>query len=730
MPAPYELALEDIVATLRRAKDRDKKATLVVGAGCSKSAGIPLADEFCTIIEKEYEPEFKRAKTRDYQQLMGALVPSERRALLAKHIDQARINWAHMGIAKLIKEGYVDRVITPNFDPLIVQACALLNLFPAVYDLATSATFKPDFVSSPAVFYIHGQRSGFRLLNTEYELTAHVERLRPVFNEASGRPWIVVGYSGDNDPMFEKLLSRQTFDSGLYWVGYRDTDPPAHLTSGFLDEARYRFYLRGEDADSFFIRVTSALDCFPPDLAHRPFTHLLSTLDMIEDYEMEQDGVHIDLLESARNMASEAVETIEKRADELEEKLTEGRSLLMSERYDDVITLVGDSKEPSLRDLAYWARVRQGLGFLNDALQHDDEERQRALFRKAVGEYASALEVKPFGYEALNNWGTVLAEQARCTEEAGAAIVLLGKAIEQYAAALKVEPNKHEVLHNWGTALLEQGKRTEEFEAAIDLFDQAIEQYAAAVRVKRDYHVALRGWGVVLAEQAARTEEDEAAIALYDRAIEQYEAAVEVKPDMHEALSNWGVVLAKQAERAEDEAVAVALFGQAAEKFAAAVEVKPDDYEALNNWGKALLAQAERAEDEAAAVALFEQAAEKFAAAVEVKPDGHGALDNWGLALLKQAARSASPDTARERTEEAAGILQRALKLNEDASAYNYACAMACLKRHEEAERWLRHSHTVGTLPSCEHIRGDSDFDGVRDSDWFVAFMDEVCSES
>jgi hypothetical protein len=78
---------------------------------------------------------------------MAELAPDECKELIAEYIDKASINWAHMAIAQLVKEGYVKRILTTNFDPLVVKACATVGVFPAVYDLAAS----PHFNAAAAV---------------------------------------------------------------------------------------------------------------------------------------------------------------------------------------------------------------------------------------------------------------------------------------------------------------------------------------------------------------------------------------------------------------------------------------------------------------------------------------------------------------------------------------------------------------------------------------------------
>ena len=194
------------------------------------------------------------------------------------------INWAHIGLAQLIGHGHADRILTTNFDPLIARACALVNVFPAIYDLAASHVFKPDQVSRQAIFHLHGQRDGFVLLNTAAEVQSHRKHLRPVFADAErGRAWIVVGYSGENDPVFDVLARTPRFEYGLYWIGRADS-PPNHVADRLLNEGRGAYYIGGWDADDFFVSLARKLNCFPPAFVHRPYSYLKAMLGQISEY--------------------------------------------------------------------------------------------------------------------------------------------------------------------------------------------------------------------------------------------------------------------------------------------------------------------------------------------------------------------------------------------------------------------------------------------------------------
>lgn len=258
-----ERRLDYIVDTLRANKDRKRYCSLLIGAGCSFTAGIPTAAGFVKLIEQKHSAAYSDAKKKTYPHCMPALDSGVRRDLIADQISAARINWAHVAIAQLMAHGYVDRVLTTNFDPLVARACALVGEFPAVYDFATSTLFRPAEVAEKAVFHLHGQSTGFVLMNTEDEVSAHGERLGPLFNDAGGRSWIVVGYSGDNDPVFQRLAAVSRFEFGLYWVGYLDAEPSEALRTDLLVEGKQAYFVKSYDADRFFVELAKKLGCFP-----------------------------------------------------------------------------------------------------------------------------------------------------------------------------------------------------------------------------------------------------------------------------------------------------------------------------------------------------------------------------------------------------------------------------------------------------------------------------------
>ncbi len=675
--------IDDVIDVLKRAKEHERKSTLLIGAGCSVKAGIPTAGKFVEIIKKEYPRNYDRAPEKTYPHCMAELHYGERRELIAKYVDKAKVNWAHIGIACLMKAGYVDRIFTTNFDPLIIRACALINLFPAVYDFAASQEYNAADIPENAVFYLHGQRSGFVLLNTKEEVNKLSKSLEPVFRDAGlRRTWVVVGYSGSNDPVFEQLAKTTRFDYSLYWVCNKDSEPAEHVYKGLLAQDKYAFYVQGYDADDFFAVLAQKLGCFPPGLIKKPFSYLDEIFNTLSPYKLPTQETESDVTSEAREMIRECKAKYEAETEgtgqpeEVLKAVQNANALMMAGEYDKVIALGERFEAPlpeKLVDLIAWAYVMQGVTLGEQAMMKTGVEADR-LFALAGEKFEAALKIKPDKHEALNNWGFALINQAK--QKTGAeADRLFALAAEKCKAALKIKPDKHEALNNWGSALINQAKLKTGAEAD-RLFARAAEKCKAALKIKPDTYEALNNWGTALSGQA-KLKTGAEADQLFAQAFEKYEEALKIKPDMHEALNNWGTALSSQAKR-KTGAEADQFFAQAFKKYEEALKIKPDMHMALNNWSAAIIDQSKMKEEKKAAKELLYLAKEKSLQAEDI----------------------------------ATGV-----------GAYNLACISALMGDENECRSWLAKSREYGKLPDIDHINSDEDLDSVRGKKWFKDFV-------
>jgi Tfp pilus assembly protein PilF/NAD-dependent SIR2 family protein deacetylase len=680
-----EHSIDEVVATLRRSRDGKSKqgGVLLVGAGCSHSAGIPLAAEFVEEIRRDL-PEFYRQAlgSRSYADCMKALVPKVRQQLIARHVENARVNWAHICIASLLRAGYIDRILTTNFDNLIIRACALLDEFPAVYDLAVARTFKPSAIPTKAVFYLHGQYTGFLMKNTPDEVREQARELKPVFDEVgTERPWIVVGYSGLNDPVFELLTDVHEFDFGLEWVGYGDREPPDHVRTQLLEpEERYARYVRGYDADSFFVTLAQKLSVFPPEIVRTPFTYVKNLLGRVAPWTSPGHGMQQDILRLALDSIESAIRG--------HEAAVPGSHILALQMAGDWRGLLGAAErlDPDSRgdvaDALAWAYTQLGDEWFAQAGGRPQDEGLAPL-EEAARAYEEALRLSPNLSVAVNNLGNTLAEQAkRRSHDRQAALPMLGAAADLFRRATVLNPHDVHAMNNLGKVLMEMARISPPGEAEPLLVD-ACERFRHALRIQPGAAYVLNNWGEALFEHA-RLLPGPAADRLLEEAADKHRQAALVRPDDAYAYTHWADSLLARARLPGGER-ALALLAAAAEKYQKADEIQPGSGYVLNNWGKTLfewgmLLQGIEADP------LFEQAAEKHHRAHVAWPTDAYALEREAEALLQLGWRAAEPRKAEESFQGARLALEQALRLRPRVPQLlnNLGCALYELGRLKE----------------------------------------------
>ena len=607
-----------------------KPFAFLLGAGMSVSAGIPLARELVTKIYAE--PEFSMhlrglsdAEKTSYQKCMEKLSKGDRRRLLDPFLRQARVNWASLSVAALMKHEFVSRVLTFNFDSVLARACGISGHYPATYDFSVDPPEDFNFIREGAIIHLHGQGAGLVMLNSERETRDHAKKLQHLFaNTLESYNLVVIGYSGEADHSFEKLSEKFNGSNRLFWIGHND-DVPLHVRELIDRYPDTSFYWGGADADLFLIELAQQFECWPPVMFTDPDQHLLEEIGPVIDYPASLAGKNI--LRSLR-------EKLERQRAERRLSPLDFQSLLLEGRYGDIIDRADEADDPRKKDAVAWAYIMQG----NELFDLAETKRDVAVLRESFEKYATAVKINPESHEAFNNWGNALAVLARKRQDES----LYRESFEKYAEAVNIKPEDHEASNNWGNALAELARiKQDEL-----LYRQSFEKYSEAVKSKPDNHEAFNNWGNALAE-LARIKQDE---SLYRQSFEKYSEAVKIKSDKDETFSNWGAALAELARIRQDES----LYSQSFEKYAEAVKIKPDKHEAFNKWGAALVDLATMKQDES----LFSQSFEKFAKAVKIKPDKYDAINNWGSALLTLAEIRRDESLFRESFEKYAEAVQ------------------------------------------------------------------------
>jgi Tfp pilus assembly protein PilF len=586
--------VEALALAMQNAKDAGKPFAVLMGAGCSYKAGIPLADGLLLLLNESHNGARLRSKLecktlvgQDYGAVMGKMPIAERKTFFDPILKKAGVNWGHIALAGLMKADFVGRVLTFNFDAILARACGINGLYPAVYDFGVAPSKNLAHLVMPSIIHLHGQGHGAVMKNSADETEKHATEIMPLLKSTlDDFGLLVIGYSGDSDKVFPKLVESYNNQQQLWWCEHKDIDQSGRVKA-LLDKSQDSAeYLRGVDFDGFMIDLAQELKCFPPILFTDPAQHLLD--DIAPILPPPED------LQSAKGLLEDLKEKLSKWRVDPESIESRLRLLVLQGQYKAAISLKNRANTAASKDQIAWAYIMQGNNISDDAKLKQDEK----LFIASFAKYEAALGIKPDSHEALYNWGNALANLARAK---GNDETLWREAITKYEAALAIKPDSHEALNNWGLALanLARAKGNDE-----TLLHGAIAKYEAALQIKPDSHEALHNWGAALANLARAKGNDE---ALWRDAITKYEAALAIKPDSHKALNNWGLALANLARaKGNDET----LWGDAITKYEAALGIKPDYHQALNNWVSALLQLYHKSPDEALLVEAEAKAAE------------------------------------------------------------------------------------------------------------------------
>ncbi|MGE5505207.1 MAG: TPR end-of-group domain-containing protein [Actinomycetota bacterium] len=478
--------IDDVAHQLQYNKEHGRSCVLLIGAGCSVSAGIPTASEIVKRIEREYRHKYQAAKTKDYPGCMKRLALDERHDLIAEYVAKALINPAHVFIAQLIKAGYVDRVLTPNFDPLVVKACALFNEFPAAYDVMAMDTYRKPPHRGNSVFHLHGKHDGYYQAHSRDEVSSVAKVYDGLFEDvADRRTWIVVGYSGGNDPVFEKLKAIQPYGLELFWSHF-GAPMPTEVEALFA-EGTNAFRIDGYDADQFFGTLAEKLGCAEPPFLNRPFSHLKEVLQTITWFaDKEQPSTTLigegsavatpSFVPRAMRQIEKAIGCVEPHHDwqcsleaapagtPIGSELAERLSLLTrTNDYDAMIAFAPEAEKSQDADALVfitWALVMK-------AKQATGEVANR-LWTEAEDKCRQALLIRPETCEALINWGAILDARAR-TKTGDEASDLIAQASDKYRQALAIKPDMPSALTNWSNALIFEARQSPTEEAEVFL---------------------------------------------------------------------------------------------------------------------------------------------------------------------------------------------------------------------------------------------------------------------
>ena len=400
-------AIEDLIYIMKEAKVQNKPKPIVfLGAGASVTGKIPVASKIVEDVLDIYKekPKIRRLKDeeKNYATIMACLEPSERNNLLKSYIDEGMINVTHIYLAQLMKEDYIDYILTVNFDNLMLRALALYNIFPPTYDMAILKDLTTSKFHEKSVTFLHGQHHGLWLLNTDEEMEKVQKVIPPVLQQISiDRPWIFIGYSGD-DLILDHIASFQRFDNGLYWLS-RSGNISDRVQEKIFARPNFNAHLiTGLDADSFMVKLNTDIGLSQPMIIDKPFSALKIMHDSIVDID---DTEHFQIIKKRHEIAKRNIDVAVGLYEEGKEKENNAsfnldKHLLMkdiidmalSKKYENIATLekrIGDVKDDEVSQLLGLYYNDWGTALSALAKQKEDE----SLFKESFAKLSIAVKL-------------------------------------------------------------------------------------------------------------------------------------------------------------------------------------------------------------------------------------------------------------------------------------------------------------------------------------------------
>lgn len=622
-------SIEYLAYLLDKAKTNLKdKAIIFLGAGTSVSAGIPLTNVIVRHIRlKFYKNPLVKSHVingkSDYYDLMALLTADERRDLFHFYVtrEKVKLNVANVYLAQLLKEGYIDYIVTVNFDDLILKACTLFNFLPPVYDISNIKTITTTDIRTSSVIYLHGQYFGQWLLNNKEELNKVENEVLSFFNSIkTRRTWIIVGYSG-NDGIFNKIKSLGSFSNELFWVKKEfDSEHDKHVLE-FLNMPNINANsIEGYYADSFFLKLHAELSILdnklsPPDVFYKPFTYLKSVMNNVSEIN-DNDELNKNvksIIDNCNSRINKAISTYEN------DQTPEGFNqividAILKKQFDDKTAFefldVSEKNNFTTANIIL-SKYFNDWGSTNTRIGKDKNDEK--FYYDAIEKFKKANELNPDDDIVYSNWGLTLLELAELKKEEN----LYKESIAKLEKAVSLNPKNNYAYFNYGIALHFYAKLVSDE----DLFKESFEKYKKATELDPKNASAYINWGNSISELGLLLEDEK----LFIESIEKFKKAIELKPEDYNIYNNWGLSLLELARLRED----YNLYNQSIEKLKKAIQLNPFKVSAYNNLGNVFYEMAKNKSD----LKLFEESFDNYRLGLEIDKNNVELFFNWGVAL-------------------------------------------------------------------------------------------------
>ena len=552
------LPLNLFLNTMREGCQNEKRYCFILGAGASKTSGIPTGEE---LAKQWHEEILERYTQQEIQQLKKRLgvrktQPSSKAyfdlyalrffpdyhngsAFLERAMEQAQPSLGYYPLAALLASTENNLVITTNFDSLVEDALFIYTeKKPIVISHELLAQYINFNTRRPIVAKIH-RGLFFDPLNRAEQVNGLSEQWKEILREAFKRYTpVVIGYAGGDHSLMDFLKNTDRLN-GLYWC-YRHEEPPAEIQR--VVERHGGFFVPIEGFDEMMYLMGQKFGCEDP-------------------------------CERIKRVAEQRVSHYQEQVGAFQAQL---RAMTdPSEDQSRILRALDENQQAKLQRL-------------NRSLELDGEDgqtyRERGMLFCQANEYQLA-------YRDLTRAAQLGAEDSQLYLQRGNCCYYLGQieeAIQDYNRSLELEENSL-AYRNRGLMYMQK----QEYGAAVADFTQAIaltpdQQILYTLRARAycnnweyeksraDSEQALE-LGMPSAEIHTVLADALEELGQDEQALQNYQKALQLDPDYERAYNNRGVFYLN---RGQQEA--------ALADFRKAVRLKPDEALYHANVGSAL----------------------------------------------------------------------------------------------------------------------------------------------
>ena len=268
--------ISSLANLLRSARTSGTRYVLMLGAGASLSSGVQPTKKIMQELLDTFGQDVEgRDLSEKFNKLWLRLSDQQRNDSLDQYLNRLP-SPGYAELAALIRDGYIDEIITFNFDRLLQKALVAIGLrededFKVIVcgDLREEIVVKTMEMPTPRIklLKVHGSLTSPTKLWSYEDMLVYPEPIQTLIANLTRKPIVVCGYG------FEDLCLARAFatDGGpIYCIN--PTGVPT-LMRGFMQRRNSEsLFVDGQDAyfDDFFRQMTQSLRERQPAPADNP----------------------------------------------------------------------------------------------------------------------------------------------------------------------------------------------------------------------------------------------------------------------------------------------------------------------------------------------------------------------------------------------------------------------------------------------------------------------------